>query len=305
MLVVVLDSLFESLDVERAAAARYGAEVVRYEDEPALLASAEVVAHVRTPIDAELIGGLAACRVIARFGTGLDTVDLAAAARAGIAVVGIRDYCIPELASHTLALAFALTRRLHLVEAADMGWDEIAASSPLAGVRTVAVAGLGSVGAAVAQALRALRFEVLAVTSRPEAARAVAAEPVALDDALARADLVLLHLALTADTAGLLDARRLASIRRGSVLVNTARLGLLDEDAVAAAIDDGRLAGLGLDACLGPRSALRRFAGDPRVLVTPHIGWYSEASARVLRERTISDALERALRPQSQEASVP
>ena len=112
MLVVVIDSLFESLDVEREAAARYGARVVRLQDDPSLLARADVVAHVRTHVDAELIAAMSSCRVIARFGTGLDTVDLGAAERAGITVVGVRDYCVPELTSHTLALAFSLARRI-------------------------------------------------------------------------------------------------------------------------------------------------------------------------------------------------
>jgi D-3-phosphoglycerate dehydrogenase len=305
MHVLVLDSLFESLEVEREVAARYGAEVVRLEDDPALLGSAEVVAHVTTRVDSALIDELRGCRVIARFGTGLDTVDLEAAARAGIAVVGVRDYCIPELASHTLGLAFALVRRLGPLDGVDAGWDEVVASVPLPGFRTAAVVGLGSVGRAVAAALVALGFEVIAVSSRPDVARAAGATPLPLEEALARADLVLLHLALTEETAGILDARRLAAMRPGAILVDTARIGLLDEDAVAAALEAGQLGGLGLDARLAAGSPLRRFAGDPRVLVTPHIGWYSEASARVLRERTIVDALERALDPRPEEASVP
>jgi len=295
MLVVVLDSLFESLDVEREVAARYGAQVVRLEDDPSLLASADVVAHVRTRVDEALIATLSSCRVIARFGTGLDTVDLDAAARAGIAVVGVRDYCIPELTAHTLGLAFALVRRLRRLDGLDGGWDDVVRTVPLPGVRTAAVVGLGSIGRAVAAALVAMGVEVLAVsrtTSLP------------LDDALAAADLVLLHLALTPETAGLVDDGRLEVMRPGAILVDTARLGLLDEAAVAGALESGRLGGLGLDARLAPDSPLVRFRGDPRVLVTPHVGWYSEASARVLRERTIADALERALHPRPQEASV-
>jgi D-3-phosphoglycerate dehydrogenase len=302
--VVVLDSLFESLDVEREAAARYGAQVVRVQDEPSLLASAEVVAHVRTRVDAELIAAMPACRVIARFGTGLDTVDLDAAKRAGIAVVGVRDYCIPELTSHTLALAFALTRRIQELEGLEAGWDEVVASVPLRGRRRAAVVGLGSVGAAVASALVAMRFDVLAVTSRSDAARTVGAVPATLEHALEAADLVLLHLALTEETAGLLDRRRLALMPPGAILVNTARLALLDEHAVAEALEEGRLGGLGLDARLAPGSPLARLRSDPRVIVTPHVGWYSEASARSLRERAIGDALEHALRPRPEEAGI-
>ena len=106
-------------------AARYGADVVRWQGDPELLASADVVAHVTTKVDAALIEAMPACRVIARFGTGLDTVDRDAAERAGIAVVGVRDYCIPELASHTLALAFTLARRIRELDGIEAGWDQV------------------------------------------------------------------------------------------------------------------------------------------------------------------------------------
>jgi D-3-phosphoglycerate dehydrogenase len=304
VLVVVLDSLFDSLDVERETAARYGARVVRRQDEPELLASADVVAHVTTKVDAALIEAMPACRVIARFGTGLDTVDRGAAERAGIAVVCVRDYCIPELASHTLGLAFTLARRLYELDGLEAGWDQVAASTPLPDRRHAAVVGLGSVGTAVTIALVAMGFDVLAVTSRPEAARAVGATPVALEEALGSAALVLLHVALVDDTARMIDKSRLGLMPPGAILVNTARLGLLDEQAVADALEQGRLGGLGLDARLATGSPLTRLLADPRVVVTPHIGWYSEASAQTLRERTIGDALERALRPRAEEASV-
>jgi D-3-phosphoglycerate dehydrogenase len=304
MLVVVLDTLFDSLDVERETAARYGARVVRWQGDPELLASADVVAHVTTKVDAALIEAMPACRVIARFGTGLDTVDRDAAERAGIAVVGVRDYCIPELASHTLALAFTLARRIRELDGIQAGWDQVAASTPLPGLRRAAVIGLGSIGTAVASALARMRFDVLAVTRRPDAAGALGATPVSLEEALGSADLVLLHVALTDETAQLIDARRLGLMQPGAILVDTARLGLLDEQAVADALDKHRLGGLGLDARLAPGSPLTRLVGDPRVVVTPHIGWYSEASAQTLRERTIGDALEHALRPRPEEAHI-
>jgi D-3-phosphoglycerate dehydrogenase len=304
MLVVVLDSLFDSLDVERETAARHGAEVVRWQNDPELLASADVVAHVTTKVDAALIEKMPACRVIARFGTGLDTVDREAAERAGIAVVGVRDYCIPELASHTLGLAFTLARRIRELDGLEGGWDDVAASAPLPGRRRAAVVGLGSVGTAVASALLAMGFHVLAVTSRPEVARSFGATPVALEEALGSARLVLLHAALTPETTQMIDAIRLGLMESDTILVDTARLGLLDEQAVADALDQGRLGGLGLDARLAAGSPLSRFRSDPRVIVTPHIGWYSEASAQTLRERTIGDALERALRPRAEEATL-
>ena len=109
---LVLDGLFDDLDVETAVAAARGWSVRRWDGSEPQLLDAEVVLHVRTRVDRALIGRMPACRVVARFGTGLDTVDHAAAAERGIRVVGVRDYCIPELASLTLGLAFALDRRV-------------------------------------------------------------------------------------------------------------------------------------------------------------------------------------------------
>jgi len=294
--VVVLDSLFDSLDVEERAAAEHGATLERWDGTRESLADADVVAHIRTRIGADLIAAMPRCSVIARFGTGLDTVDLDAAEAAGISVVGVRDYCVPELTTHTLALAFALARRLpDMSGELDLGWQEIAAERPIRRYANAAVIGIGSAGRRVATALAALGYEVTAVTRHAQAEVERAGwRLAALDDALPFADLIFLHAALDDSTRGMIDAKRLELVKPGAILVNTARLGLIDEDAVAAALDTGRLGGLALDAMLDPTSPLRRFAGDPRVIVTPHVAWFSEDSAAALRAAAIGDALDRA-----------
>ncbi len=292
--VVVLDSLFDSLEVECEAARSRSATIVRWDGDPRSLALADVVAHVRTRVDADLISAMPRCRVITRFGTGVDTVDQAAAEAAGITVLSVRDYCIPELPTHTLALAFALVRRLEETGGAlDTSWDEVAAQTPLSRYRQATVVGIGSVGRRVAAALTSLGYSVFAVTRHgQEEARAAGAEVVPLEDGLAAADLVFLHAALDETTRHLIDERRLRLMQPGAILVNTARLGLIDEQAVAAAFDERRLGGLALDAKLEPDSPLIRFVGDRRLLVTPHIGWYSDESASVLRARAITIALD-------------
>jgi D-3-phosphoglycerate dehydrogenase len=293
MKVVVLDSLFDSLDVESQAAAESGDDVAAWDGDLRTLTDADVVAHVRTSVDAELIASLTSCRVIARFGTGLDTVDLQAAAAAGIEVVGVRDYCLTELAAQTLALTFALLRRLgETAGELDATWSDVARRVRLERREHVTVVGYGSVGRRVAAALRELGYRVTVVTEYGAAdARANGLAVAPLEEALARAEIALLHCSLTEQTRGLIDRDRLSLMPRGAILVDTARLGLLDEAAVAGALDDGALGGLGLDASLPSESPLRRFAGDPRVLITPHLGWYSDSSATELRRRTIIDAL--------------
>jgi D-3-phosphoglycerate dehydrogenase len=295
MKVVVLDSLFETLDVETEAAAAEGAVLERWSGDPADLEDADVVAHVRTPVDASLIASLRRCRVISRFGTGIETVDLLAASDAGIAVVTVRDYCIPELCSHTLALAFAMTRRLRETAGElDAGWQAVDAETPLRRHDRVAVIGLGSVGARVATALKALDHDVVAVTAAGERADALGVRVVPLEEALAFADVITLHCALDDSTRRLIDEERLALVRPTAILVDTARLGLIDEGAVARALEERRLGGVALDGHLATDSPLRRFHGDPRLLVTPHLGWYSRDSADVLRRAAIRDAVVRA-----------
>jgi D-3-phosphoglycerate dehydrogenase len=124
--------------------------------------------------------------------------------------------------------------------------------------------------------------------------RAVGATPVSLDDGLADAGFVFLHTALSAETAGLIDDSRIEGMSPGTIMVDTARLGLIDEGAVAEALRSGRLAGVALDARLPPGSPLRGLIGDARLLVTPHIGWYSERSAAELRRRTIDETIDAA-----------
>jgi D-3-phosphoglycerate dehydrogenase len=294
--VVVLDSLFDSLDIEQRVAADRGATLGRWDGTPEDLADADVVAHVRTRIDADFIAAMPRCSVIARFGTGRDTVDLDAARKAGITVVTVRDYCVPELPAHTLALALTLARRLAVTSGElDRSWQEIAAELPIARYGNAAVVGIGSVGRRVATALVALGYHVTAVTRHAQAEVERAGWRLAtLDEALASADLIFLHAALDESTRGMIDAERLELVKPGAILIDTARLGLIDERAVAAALETGRLGGLALDAKLDPTSPLRPFAADPRVIITPHIGWYSQDSADALRAAAIANALDTA-----------
>jgi phosphoglycerate dehydrogenase-like enzyme len=294
---LVLDGLFDDLDVETAVAASRGWSVHRWDGSESQLHEAEVAVHVRTRVDRSLIDRMPACRVVARFGTGLDTVDHAAATEKGIRVVGVRDYCIPELASLTLGLAFAIDRRVDGVRTGmldpDDSWQAVASRVSLPGRTTATVIGLGSVGTAVTRALLAIGIAVRVVTRHgADQARAIGAAPVALSDGLAGAGFIFLHTALGADTQGMIDRQALALMSPGTILINTARLGLLDEAAVAAAMQAGDLGGLGLDARLGLESPLRGLLGDPRMMITPHIGWYSARSARELRERTIAAAID-------------
>jgi phosphoglycerate dehydrogenase-like enzyme len=297
--IVVLDALFPDIELERSLAETRGWSLSAWDGDPASLEGAVAVVHVRTRVDRALMERVPSLRVVGRYGTGLDSVDLEAAADLGIAAVGIRDYCVPELTSHTLGLAFALDRRISAAASGRLGpdvtWHEVSAGQPIPGRTTATVIGFGTIGRAVTRALLACGLSVRVVTRHgADDARRIGSSPVSLDDGLADAGFVFLHTALSTDTAALVDASRIERMSSDAILVDTARLGLIDERAVADALSSGRLAGVAIDARLAHDSPLRGLLGDPRLLVTPHIGWYSERSAVELRRRTIEETIDAA-----------
>jgi len=255
---------------------------------------------VRTQVDAGVFARLANCKVIGRYGTGLDTVDADLAKRRGIELVNVRDYCVPELSAHTLGLILALGRAICSSNGdvfATGGWQSDVLAREISSLETIGVVGLGSVGRMVCAAAAALGLSVLAASGKEKGAvAALGATKVELAELLARADVVTLHVPLGAETTRMIGARELALMETGSLLVDTARIGLIDEQAVADALQSGHLGGLGLDARLADDSPIIRVRHDHKVIVTPHVGWYRERSASVLRRQTVArsiDAYER------------
>ena len=293
--VLVSPHKFKDLSPERDALGATNAEIV----ECASLAEFEqrapeadvVLASAVVPLNHQMLALLGNCKAIIRYGTGVNNVDLAAAAAAGIQVANVLDASVEEVANHALALALALLRRLHPIheETARGRWP----ISAIRGTRrlsalTCGVVGVGRIGKATAT-----RFEALGC-------RVIASDPV-LDSApwplvplaelLERADVVTLHLPLTEDTRHLLGADELASMRPGAFLINVSRGGLVDELALAHRIQSGALAGAGLDVFedepLGADHPLCSTAG---VLLTPHIAWYSEEASREMQVKVGQEA---------------
>ncbi len=238
-------------------------------------------------------------RVIGRAGTGVDNVDLRAATRRGVAVLNAPGANTVSAAEHTFALLLALLRKIPLAVASMRAgeWDRRRfAGSELRG-KILGLVGLGRIGAHVAGVARAFGMQVIAHDPYlPEArARALRVELRSLEEMLTRADVVSLHLPLSDETYHLLNRERLALLKPGAVVVNTARGGLVDNDALLEALESGRLAGAALDVFdpepLPAKSPLRRCG---RVLLTPHLAAStSEAQERVAQEicAAVRDAL--------------
>ncbi len=293
--ILALDTLLDDVALETSTAEALGWSLRRWDGGPADLASADAVVHVRTRIDGQLIGRLKSCAVIGRFGTGLDSVDCHAAAAAGVTVVNIRDYCGAELAAHTVGLALALFLRLgprHENAAGQaLSWQQYVTANRRAGDAVAHVIGYGAVGRRVAGALAGLGMRTIITTRRASVAADPRVEAVELVTGLERADIIFIQRELSPATRGFFGAELLEHVRPDAVLINTARKDLMDQAAVAAALRQRRLGGIGLDAKLDNDEPIAGLLGHPRVLVTPHIGWYSERSLDELRRRTIADTV--------------
>jgi D-3-phosphoglycerate dehydrogenase len=238
-------------------------------------------------------------RVVGRAGTGVDTIDVAAATRRGIAVLNAPGANTVSAAEHTLGLMLALARRVPwAARSMERGaWDRKAFGGMELSGKTLGLVGLGRIGALVAGMARALGMRVIAHDPfvSPARARELGAELVLLEELLARADVVSLHLPLTEATRHLFDPVRLGRMKRGAMLVNTARGELVDEAALVAALEAGQLAGAALDVFavepLPADSPLRRVE---RLLLTPHLAASTpEAQDRAALEicQAVRDAL--------------
>lgn len=233
-------------------------------------------------IDGALMDRMPNLKIISRLGIGYDMVDVAAATERGIAVANTPSYCIEEVASHTIAMIMTQARGLPAYDAALRGgaWKPVAAR-PMA-VRpsstTVSVLGFGRIGSLVARGCRALGFRVLVADPYAPAEAVIAAdcEPVSIEEAIAAADILTLHVPLTDETRHLIDAGSIATMKPGAVVVNTCRGPLIDEGALVEALHSGRVGAAALDVFeVEPLAADAALREAPNVLLTPHAAWYS------------------------------
>jgi D-3-phosphoglycerate dehydrogenase len=234
-----------------------------------------LIVRSATRADAALIAAAPRLRVIARAGTGVDNIDLDAASARGILVLNAPGANSVSVAEHALALMLALARSVAAADAAMKAgrWEKKSLMGAELRGKTLGIVGLGRIGQEVAS--RASAFGMDVVAHDPFIAANVAddlgVELLSLDDLCARSDYITLHVPATAATRHLFDAARFARCRRGVRMINTARGELIDESALADAIESGQVGGAGLDVfeVEPPRSP--RLTGSPRVVATPHI----------------------------------
>ncbi len=294
--VAVTDFSFPSLEIEERIVHAAGAELRAGNDRhiaalKLLVADADAVITQFAPIHAEVISEMRRVKVIVRYGIGYDTVDVKAARERGIPVCNIPDYCIDEVADHTLAFILGVTRQVvpNTLYIRDGKWGLATPLDQLRTLRdqTVGIVGFGRIGREVAARLAPFKSRRLVFDAfvPADTIRTAGCEAVTLEELLSQSDIVTLHCPSTPQTKKLLNTDALARMKRGAVVVNLARGDLIDTAALIAALQSGHLAGAAIDVCdpepIPTDSPLRSL---PNVIVASHIASASPKSVRTLRE---------------------
>jgi D-3-phosphoglycerate dehydrogenase / 2-oxoglutarate reductase len=245
-----------------------------------------------TTVDAEVLAAAPKLKIVARAGVGLDNVDVDAATARGVLVVNAPTSNIHSAAEHALALLLSAARQIPAADATlrEHTWKRSSFSGAEIFGKTVGVVGLGRIGQLVAQRIAAFETHVVAYDPYVSAARAaqLGIELLSLDDLLARADFISVHLPKTKETAGLIGKEALAKTKKGVIIVNAARGGLVDEEALAEAITSGHVRAAALDVYSKEPCTDSPLFELPQVVVTPHLG----ASTEEAQDRAGTDVAE-------------
>lgn len=273
--------------------------------EATCLTEDELIAHcekasgllvLREPITARVLDAMPDCKVVGRFGVGLDTVDVPAASARGVRVTNVPDSNASEVAAHAVAMIMSLVRRLpHFNAAIRAGtWDYLRTGGGIRRIEELALglAGFGRTGQRVAAAALAIGFDVRVYDPfvAPDVLTEKGLRPVTLEEVVTDSDIVSLHLPLNEQTRNVLDRDAIASMRPGAIIVNVSRGGLVDEAAVAEALESGALSGAGLDTFeTEPLPADSPLRTNPHVLLSPHAAHYSRESYRETIRKAFED----------------
>lgn len=304
--VVLIEHGYASIEVERRIIEDAGAELIDADKLPfhkalELCRDADAILFRRIEVPAEMIRQFRKCKIILRYGVGTDNVDIKAATEANIMVGHVAVYCIDEVSSHALALLLACARNIVGIHKRleDGSWHEHRTEGihRIAG-KTVGIVGLGSIGRSVARKLSGWNLTLLATDpfAEPERARDLGVQLVDFETLCRRSHFITLHCPLLPETRHLINAKTLQLMQPGTILINTARGGVIDSRALLAALDRGHIAAAGIDVFEEePLPANSPMRTHPRLVLTDHAAWYSEESQQEL-QRIAAEELARVAR---------
>lgn len=244
-----------------------------------------------TNVTEKIIAAMPKLKLIVRAGIGVDNIDLAAAKERGIHVCNLPTYCQDEVADHTAALLLCLERKIYQ-QTQDLKagkWNPAKIYKPIGGLQDAVIGLIGCGGIARKFFERIKPFGVRAIAYDPYLNPAIAQKAgiqlASLEQVLACADYVSLHMPLTEQTLHLINRHNISLMKDGAYLINTARGPLVDNDALCQALDSGKIAGAALDVVEGDLDGAKRFASYTNVLITPHSAYYSEKSNIKIRSQ--------------------
>ena len=299
--VTVSDSVFPNLDPARQVLSSIGAEL-RMADAPtpegivAAAAASDALLVTYAKITAEMIQKMPKCRVISRFGIGVDNVDIPAATAGGIVVTKVPDYCIDEVSDHAMALLLSVVRKIPSSSARTHGgrW-EMKAVVPIHRLRdsVLGLAGFGRIPQLVAPKARAFGMKVIACDPfvPEDVFKQAGVERVDLAQLIATSDYISIHTPLTPETKHLFNRETFGQMKRGAYIVNTARGPIIDEAALADALDAGQIAGAALDVMAQEPPPPSPLFGRDNVIITPHTSFYSEESLVELQVKAAQEVV--------------
>jgi D-3-phosphoglycerate dehydrogenase len=299
LLVAVADSVFPNLDLARAVVSRAGAEL-RMASQPtpegivAAARDADALLVTYAKINADMIREMKKCRIISRFGIGVDNVDIEAATRQGIVVTKVPDYCIDEVSDHAMALLLSLVRKIPFSsERAHAGRWEMPAVTPIHRLRgtVLGLVGFGRIPQLVAPKAKAFGMRVMAydpyvplnVMEQAGVGRLEFAELLKISDYIS------IHSPLLPETHHLFSDEVFRQMKPGSLIVNTSRGPVVDEAALARALDSKQLAGAALDVLEQEPPVSSPLFGRDNVILTPHTSFYSVESVEELATKAAEE----------------
>ncbi len=299
-LIAVTDTVFPDLDPARAALAEVDGELQLAADRTpesiiAVAGEADAMLVTYASITAEIISELKNCKAIGRFGIGTDNIDVKAAHAAGIVVTYAPTYCLDEVSDHTMALLLTLARKTAFANAqVHSGMWDMPAVVPIKRLRgrTLGLVGIGNIPQQIVPKAQAFGIDVIASDpyAPAEVFERLGVRSVDFEELLSSSDYVSVHAPLTPETQGMFGADAFSKMKPDALLINTARGPLVDTDALADALEAGKLGGAGLDVLpLEPPPASSRLIGRDDVILTPHTAFYSEDSLLELQTTVASD----------------
>ena len=296
---VVIDAGYDQHTIEEDILRPFGFQVIERACHGAAQAvvkaveGADAVLVRESPITAEAFAAMPNCRVIVRYGVGVDNIDRDEAARRQIYVANVPDYGVEEVSMHTLALLMGVVRRVASRDKAvrEGAWNVSRAEpmQPIAG-RTLGIIGYGRIGAAFHRKCAMLGFAETLVHDSHAQDLPFEARAVGLDELIERANVISLHVPLRPSTGGMISRERIARMRPGTVILNTSRGGLIDEAALADALHTGHIGGAGIDVfAKEPVQRDNPLLATPNTVLSDHTAWYSEASVTELQTKAAQE----------------